>query len=72
LQQKIDGLYRTTFRGVEVEVAAAVPTSRAAEMQASPKERFDELSEATFGLLGRQRPHVMKVAPCSLSRGMRT
>ena len=32
----------------------------ASKENVTSKEHFPDLSEATFGLLGRQRPHVMK------------
>lgn len=61
MQSKIDELYGETFNGVKIELAAQASTSRSAATEAASKERFDDLNEATFGLLGRQRPHVMKV-----------
>lgn len=61
LQSKIDGLYRSAFAEVEVEVSALKPGNGRAVEQPSSRESFPDLSEATFGLLGRQRPHALKV-----------
>ena len=59
LQSKIDALYRAAFS--EVDVVVPAPQSMSAERSTTSSERFPDLSEATFGLLGRQRPHAMKV-----------
>lgn len=45
-----------------MEVGSQPTTSRAAAMEAVAKERFDDLSETRFNLLGRQRPHVLKAS----------
>lgn len=60
LQVKIDALYRSSFSEVEVEVSAQQTSYAASEESVTSKEHFPDLSEASFGLLGRQRPHVMK------------
>lgn len=62
LQAKINALYRSSFSEVEVEVPAQKTGSAASEPQAISREQFPDLSEATFGLLGRQRPHAMKAS----------
>ena len=61
LQGKIDSLYRETFLGIEVKVSSQASTARTAATEQSPRERFDDLTESRFALLGRQRVHVMKV-----------
>ena len=61
LQGTIDSLYRETFSGVEVEVSSRASTARTAATEQSPRERFDDLTESRFALLGRQRVHVLKV-----------
>lgn len=61
LQAKIDALYKATFKGVETAVIAQASTSKTAAREATAAEQFDDLTEATFNLLGRQRPQVMQV-----------
>lgn len=60
LQKQIDELYRSAFADVEVTYK---PQSTQDENEASTNvtERFADLNESSFGLLGRQRQHVMKV-----------
>ena len=61
LQVKIDGLYNSAFSNIEVAYKPESIAEEANEIVDVVEEKFPDLNESTFGLLGRQRPHVMKV-----------
>lgn len=63
LQVQINELYKTTFSGVDVTYKRSQSVGLAgSEQDENITESFPDLNESTFGLLGRQRQHVMKVS----------
>ena len=67
LQIEIDNLYNKTFANITVTYTPESSSSEgAAQVQDTAEESFQDMSEATFGLLGRQRQRVMTVLPSKL------
>lgn len=63
LQIQIDDLYQSAFAGIEVTYKPqGTSKSNQNEDDETVTESFEDLNESAFGMLGRQRQHVMKAS----------